>query len=148
MNIPGTEKHIVPDIVLFVNGLPLIVIECKSPAITDPITEAITQLMRYSNRRGVKEGNEKLFWFNLFTIATSNQVAKHGSITSEYEHFVEWKDPYPYSLSDISQDRNITSQQVLIQGMLIKENLLDVLHTFTLFKEGSKGNIIKIVARY
>ena len=148
VNIPGTEKHIVPDIILFVNGLPLIVIECKSPATTDPITEAITQLMRYSNRRGVKEGNEKLFWFNLFTIATSNQVAKHGSITSEYEHFVEWKDPYPYSLSDISQDRNITSQQVLIQGMLTKENLLDVLHTFTVFKEGSKGNIIKIVARY
>ena len=148
VNIPGTEKHIVPDIVLFVNGLPLIVIECKSPAITDPITEAITQLMRYSNRRGVKEGNEKLFWFNLFTIATSNQVAKHGSITSEYEHFVEWKDPYPYSLSDISPDRNITSQQVLIQGMLTKEIFLDILHTFTVFKEGSKGNIIKIVARY
>ena len=148
VNIPGTEKHIVPDIVLFINGLPLIVIECKSPAITDPITEAITQLMRYSSRRGVKEGNEKLFWFNLFTIATSNQVAKHGFITSEYEHFVEWKDPYPYSLSDISPDRNITSQQVLIQGMLTKEIFLDILHTFTVFKEGSKGSIIKIVARY
>ncbi len=148
VNIPGTEKHIVPDIVLFVNGLPLIVIECKSPTITDPITEAITQLMRYSNRRGVKEGNEKLFWFNLFTIATSNQVAKHGSITSESEDFVEWKDPYPYSLSDISPDRNITSQQILIQGMQTKENLLELLHTFTLFKEGSKGNVIKIVARY
>ena len=31
-----------------------------------------------------------------------NQVAKHGTITAEYEHFVEWKDPYPYTLSDIS----------------------------------------------
>jgi len=54
-----------------VNGLPLVVVECKSPAIADPVGEAITQLMRYSNRRGIKEGNEKLFWYNLFMIATS-----------------------------------------------------------------------------
>ena len=85
VNIPGTEKHIIPDIVLFVNGLPLVVVECKSPAIADPVGEAITQLMRYSNRRGIKEGNEKLFWYNLFMIATSNQVAKYGTITAEYE---------------------------------------------------------------
>jgi len=80
VNIPGTEKHIIPDIVLFVNGLPLVVIECKSPSISEPIQEAITQLKRYSNRRGVKEGNEKLFWYNILTIATSNQVAKHGTL--------------------------------------------------------------------
>lgn len=148
VNIPGTEKHIIPDIVLFVNGLPLVVVECKSPAISDPIGEAITQLMRYSNRRGVKEGNEKLFWYNLFMIATSNQTAKHGTITAEYEHFVEWKDPYPYALSDISTQGNITSQQVLVQGMLSKNNLLDLLHTFTIFKEDSKGGVAKVVARY
>ena len=133
---------------LFVNGLPLVVVECKSPAIADPIAEAITQLMRYSNRRGVKEGNEKLFWYNLFTIATSNQVAKYGTITAEYEHFVEWKDPYPYTLSDINSRGNITSQQVLIQGMLTRSNLLDILHTFTVFKEDPKSGVVKIVARY
>ena len=149
VNIPGTEKHIIPDIVLFVNGLPLVVVECKSPAIADPITEAITQLMRYSNRRGEKEGNERLFWYNLFMVATSNQIAKYGSITAEYEHFVEWKDPYPFTLSDIDENKtSITSQQVLIQGMLSKDNLLDVLHTFTLFKEDSKGGIVKVVPRY
>ncbi|RLC79342.1 MAG: restriction endonuclease subunit R [Chloroflexi bacterium] len=148
VNIPGTEKHIIPDIVLFVNGLPLVVVECKSPAIADPIAEAITQLMRYSNRRGVKEGNEKLFWYNLFMIATSNQVAKYGTITAEYEHFVEWKDPYPYTLSDIGPERNVTSQQVLVQGTLTKNNLLDILHTFTLFKEDPKSGVIKVVARY
>jgi len=148
VNITGTEKHIVPDIVLFVNGLPLVVVECKSPAIADPISEAITQLMRYCNRRGVIEGNEKLFWYNLFVVATSNQVAKYGTITSEYEHFVEWKDPYPFSLSDVNSDGNVTSQQVLIHGMLSKENLLDLLHTFTIFKEDPKSKMIKVVARY
>jgi type I restriction enzyme R subunit len=148
VNIPGTEKHIIPDIVLFVNGLPLIVVECKSPATSDPINEAITQLMRYSNRRETKEGNEKLFWYNLLMIATSNQVAKYGTITSEYEHFYEWKDPYPYSLSDISQDKIITSQDTLVQGMLSKNNLLDILHIFTLFVEDPKGGVKKVAPRY
>lgn len=148
VNIPGTEKHIIPDIVLFVNGLPLVVVECKSPAISDPINEAITQLMRYSNRRGEKEGNEKLFWYNLFTIATSNQVAKLGTITAEFEHFYEWKDPYPYKLSDIS-DKIITSQDVLIQGTLSRNNMLEILHIFTLFVEDPKGvGVIKIAPRY
>jgi len=148
VNIPGTEKHIIPDIVLFVNGLPLVVVECKSPATSDPINEAITQLMRYSNRRETKEGNEKLFWYNLLMIATSNQVAKYGTITSDYEHFYEWKDPYPYSLSDISQDKTITSQDLLVQGMLSKNNLLDILHIFTLFVEDPKGGIKKVAPRY
>jgi type I restriction enzyme R subunit len=147
VNIPGTEKHIIPDIVLFVNGLPLIVVECKSPATSDPINEAITQLMRYSNRRETKEGNEKLFWYNLLMIATSNQVAKYGTISSEYEHFYEWKDPYPYSLSDINEKKNITSQNVLIHGMLSKKNLLSILRTFTLFVEDTKG-FKKIAPRY
>ena len=149
VNIPGTEKHIIPDIVLFVNGLPLIVVECKSPASSDPINEAIIQLIRYSNRRGEKEGNEKLFWYNLLMIATSKQVAKYGTITSEYENFNEWKDPYPYSLSDINPDKSIiTSQDVLVQGILSKNNLLDILHIFTLFVEDPKSGIKKVAPRY
>lgn len=148
VNITGTEKHIIPDIVLFVNGLPLVVVECKSPTISDPIGEGIEQIKRYSNRRGANEGNEKLFWYNLFSVATSRQVAKYGTITSDYEDFVEWKDPYPYTLSDISSEENITSQELLIYGMLSNRNLLDILHNFTIFKEDSKGGIAKIVPRY
>jgi type I restriction enzyme R subunit len=144
VNIPGTEKHIVPDIVLFVNGLPLVVVECKSPSRADPIGEAIEQIFRYSNRRGEKEGNEKLFWYNLFSVVTARYTAKYGTITSDYEHFVEWKDPYPYSLSDIDPTATtITSQQVLVQGMLNKNTLIELLHTFTIFKDN-----VKIVPRY
>jgi len=144
VNIPGTEKHIVPDIVLFVNGLPLVVVECKSPSRADPIGEAIEQIFRYSNRRGEKEGNEKLFWYNLFSVAAARYTAKYGTITSDYEHFVEWKDPYPYSLSDIDPTATtITSQQILVQGMLNKNTLIELLHTFTIFKDN-----IKVVPRY
>ena len=148
VNVPGTEKHIIPDIVLFVNGLPLVVVECKAPVIADPVSEAFIQLLRYQNKRGEKEGNEKLLWYNLFMVITSGQEARCGTITSGYEYFVEWKDPYPYCLSDISEDKNITSQQVLVQGMLSRKNLLDILHIFTLFKENSESGIIKIISRY
>ncbi|MEO0247667.1 MAG: type I restriction endonuclease subunit R, partial [candidate division WOR-3 bacterium] len=148
VNITGTEKHIIPDIVLFVNGLPLVVVECKSPAISDPIREAIEQLKRYANRRGDKEGNERLFWYNLFSVATTRLTAKYGTITSEYEHFVEWRDPYPHSICDIEPEKTVTSQELLIYGMLSPKNLLDILHNFTIFKEDSKGGIAKIVPRY
>lgn len=150
LNVPGTEKHIIPDIVLFVNGLPLIVIECKSPAIADPMGEAVEQLKRYANRRGMVEGNEKLFWFNQFQVATYRQKCCYSTITGELEHFIEWKDPYPYKLSDIDTEggESVNSQQLLTQGMLSPTNLLDIIHSFTVFVTDDKGRIIKLVPRY
>jgi len=72
---PGGQAHkyVVPDIVLFVNGIPLVVIECKSPYISDPAIEAIDQLQRYANQRARtldNEGNEHLFHSNQFVVAT------------------------------------------------------------------------------
>lgn len=150
VNIPGTEKHIIPDIVLFINGLPIAVIECKSAYLPDPIGEAIAQLLRYQNRRGDKEGNEKLFWYNQIVVATSRQVCKYSTITGEFEHFVEWKDPYPYKLSDIDTEgsESVTSQHGFVQGMLSKPNILDIIQSFVLFKETSKGRVIKVAPRY
>lgn len=150
VNIPGTEKHVIPDIVLFVNGLPVAVVECKSPYIADPIGEAVTQLMRYSNRRGEREGNERLFWFNQIVVATSRQKACYSTITGAFEHFVEWKDPYPLALSDLETEgsESINSQQVLVQGMFSKENLLDIIQACTVFMINDKGKLIKITTRY
>jgi len=151
VNIPGTEKHIIPDIILFVNGLPLVVIECKSAYLPDPMGEAVEQLMRYQNRRGSeKEGNEKLFWYNQMIVTTSKQLCKYSSITGEYEHFIEWKDPYPYSLNDIETEgsESVSSQHTFVQGVLEKKNLLDIIQSFIVFQEGGKGQLIKITPRY
>jgi len=151
VNIPGTEKHIIPDIVLFVNGLPLVVIECKSAYLPDPMGEAIEQLMRYQNRRGDEpEGNQKLFWYNQLLVATSKQICRYASITGEFEHFIEWKDPYPYSLNDIDTDGSeaVTSQHIFVQGVCEKKNLLDIIQSFIIFQDGGKGKLIKITPRY
>jgi type I restriction enzyme R subunit len=152
VNIPGTENHIIPDIVLFVNGLPVGVIECKSAYLPDPIGEGIEQLMRYQNRRGdSKEGNERLFWYNQFLVSTSRQICKYSSITGEFEHFVEWKDPYPFQLTDIDlegSEASPSSQHLFVQGVLARRNFLDIVQSFILFQDGPKGKLIKVLPRY
>jgi type I restriction enzyme R subunit len=150
LNVPGTEKHIIPDIVLFVNGLPLVVIECKSPATADPMGEAVEQLERYANRRGMIEGNEKIFWYNQFQVATYRQKCCYSTITGELEHYIEWKDPYPAKLADIETEGGeaVNSQQVLVQGMLSPTNLLDIVHSFIVFSTNDKGQVIKLAPRY
>ena len=151
VRIPGTEHHIIPDIVLFLNGLPVVVVECKSPKVKDALAEAIDQLMRYSEQRGDKgEGNQSLFYFNQFVVATCRQEAKFGTITTHTEkYFYRWADPYPRTLDDLDHGQGAPNdQQRLVAGMLDRRNLLDLIRTFTLFTTNDKGQTIKIVGRY
>ncbi len=151
VRILGTEHHIIPDVVLFLNGLPVVVIECKSPKVKEPIPEAIDQLLRYSEQRGAKgEGSASLFYFNQFLITTCRQEAKFGTLTTHSEkHFFRWADPFPRSLNDLEHGNSSPNdQQRLVAGMLDRDNLLDLIRTFTLFSTNDKGEIIKIVGRY
>ena len=151
IRIPGTEHHIIPDIVLFVNGLPLSVIECKSPKVKEPIAEAIDQLMRYSEQRGeMNEGSRELFYYNQTLVTTCRQIAKFGTITTHNERlFFRWTDPYPYSLSDLPHEgTSPNDQQRLVAGMLDRKNLLDLLRTYTIITVDDEGKTIKVVARY
>ena len=151
VRILGTEHHIIPDIVLFVNGLPVVLIECKSPRVKDAIPEAIDQILRYSEQRDAKgEGSAPLFYFNQFVVATCRQEAKFGTITTHIEkHFFRWADPYPKTLNDLEHGSGPPNdQQRLVAGMMDKDNLLNLIRTFTLFSTNDKGQTIKIVGRY
>jgi type I restriction enzyme R subunit len=151
VRILGTEYHIIPDIVLFLNGLPIVVIECKSPKVKEPIPEAIDQLLRYSEQRGAKgEGSAALFYYNQFVITTCRQEAKFGTITTHNEkQFYRWADPFPRSVNDLEHGNSSPNdQQRLVAGMLDRDNLLDIIRTFTLFSTSDKGEIIKVVGRY
>src|SRR5664280_1773647 len=151
VRILGTEYHIIPDIVLFLNGLPVVVIECKSPKVKEPIPEAIDQLLRYSEQRGEKgEGSAPLFYFNQFVITTCRQQAKFGTITTHSEkYFYRWADPYPRTVGELEHGNSSPNdQQRLVAGMLDRDNLLDIIRTFTLFATNDKGETIKIVGRY
>jgi len=151
VRILGTEHHIIPDIVLFLNGLPVVVIECKSPKVKDAIPEAIDQLLRYSEQRGAKgEGSAPLFYYNQIVIVTCRNEAKFGTITTHSEkHFYRWADPYPRTVNDLDHGSGSPNdQQRLVAGMLDRNNLLDLIRTFTLFGSNDKGETIKIVGRY
>ena len=151
VRIPGTEHHIIPDVVLFLNGLPVVVIECKSPKVNDSIPEAIDQILRYSEQRGAKgEGSPRLFYYNQFVVATCRQQAKFGTITTHSEkYFYRWADPYPRTVDELEHGASgPNDQQRLVAGMLDRDNLLDLIRTFTLFSVNDRGQTIKIVGRY
>ena len=165
----GPRAGIIPDIVLFVNGLPFCVVECKDVDVADPISSAVDQIMRYANTREVEfnidEGEERLFYYNLFSIATHGEEARVGSITGDFEYYLNWKDIFPevyrninlenyaeeetlrYQNNGLQNDPRVR-QEVLIKGILNKEILLDILQHFTLFMEIKEGVVIKVVCRY
>lgn len=139
--ISDPKGNIRPDLMIFVNGLPLVVVECKSPmlSVDDQIGQAVKQLRRY------QENCEILFHYNQFMIATSNDRAKAGTIGANVQHFSEWKDPYPRTVAEIGD--HPTYQDILSEGMLTKTNLLDLIRNFIVF-EPENGRIIKKLARY
>ncbi|HBM2944835.1 type I restriction endonuclease subunit R [Klebsiella michiganensis] len=154
IDTPGCVKaFIIPDIVLFVNGIPLVVVECKkgSETCANPMQEAFVQLQRYMRRRkettnaGLKEGEPRLFHSNLLLIRSCGQMADYGSITSGEEHYYAWKTLYPQGES---AREDLNAQQQLIAGMLDKVNLLQILRTSAVFMDTDSGTRIKVVCRY
>ena len=153
VDTPGSGRAaIIPDIVLFVNGLPFVVIECKDRDLAEPLSEAFDQIQRYENARdddyGVTEGEERLFHANLFSIITHGTEARFGTITGQFDHYQNWKDIFPEEYKTIQVSPGEERQEVLILGMLNKAILLDIMKSFTVFMEVRKGELAKIVCRY
>lgn len=152
VRVSWTENHIFPDIILFLNGLPIAVIEAKSPKAKDPIREAISDLLAYSEQSDEgKKWNKELFYFNQILVATCRTQAKFWTITTHSEkHFYRWTDPYPLTVKDIATtESSPNDQQRLVAGMFAKRNLLDILRTFVIFQTNDDGTQeIKVVGRY
>jgi len=158
VNTPGCVKEfIIPDIVLLVNGIPLGLVECKVAGANcaNPMHEAFIQLQRYRNARratyeaGLKEGEPRLFHSSLLLIRTRGDQADYGTITSGEEHFYAWKSIWPEHYTEFDTPLGIVrEQELLIQGMLNKENLLRILRTCTVFMDTDGGPRIKVVCRY
>ena len=91
-----------------------------------------------------------LFYYNQFVVATCRQQAKFGTITTHTEkYFYRWADPYPRTVDELDHGSGSPNdQQRLVAGMLDRDNLLDLIRTFTLFSTNEKGQTIKIVGRY
>lgn len=150
------KAFIIPDLVLLVNGIPLVVVECKSPSVPEPLSDAIDQLRRYSNQRHANyevednEGNEPLFFTNQLLIASSYDEARVGTIGALFEHYASWKTVAPLREEDIALKLGVavlSEQQRLVAGMLNPASLLDIVRHFTLFMQ-TGGQTIKVACRY
>lgn len=152
---PGgqSNKFIAPDLVLFVNGIPLVVVECKAPGIPSPVEQAINQIQRYANQRSWvdgEEGNERLFHTNQIVIATSFDEARVSTFSAQAVHYLEWKDTSPTPMAEAAAELGkvkLSSQEMLVAGMLRPAHLLDIVRHFTLFMT-DQGRTFKVVCRY
>jgi type I restriction enzyme R subunit len=126
------------DVVLFINGLPLVVIELKNA--TDEsadIHAAYQQLQTY------KQTIPSLFQYNAFMIASDGWFAKAGTISSDYSRFMEWKTADGEHIVDTSIEAEM---EPMLKGMLNKATLLDILRHFIVFERGKDKTIKKIAA--
>jgi type I restriction enzyme R subunit len=123
------------DLVCFVNGLPLVFIELKAvyrnlrAGFDDNLTD-------YMSEHSIAHA----FHHNAFLIVSNGDRARYGSITSKWDHFVEWK-------RNAETDKGRVDAESLLDGMLAKERLLDLVQNFIVFDDSRAGGTRKVVAR-
>ncbi len=141
----GPKKNIKPDVVVFVNGLPLVVVECKSPTTPNAKDKGIKQLKKYQSK---KQGAPQLFYTNQILIETCMERASASTTLSSPTWFKPWKESYPTTPKELEEElgRKPRRQEILIEGMLTKQNLLDIVRNFIIFEKREKT--IKEMALY
>ncbi len=122
-----------PDLVGFVNGLPLVVIELKKPGV--PARVAFDE-----NLTHYKAEIPQLFWFNALLIASNGTESRVGSLTADWGRFFEWK-----RIEREGEPRRV-SLEVMLRGTCDKARLLDLVENFTLFSE-HKAGLVKIMGQ-
>ena len=133
--IENAEKR--ADIIVFVNGLPLVVVELKSPSREETdASEAYLQLRNYM------KDIPSLFSFNMFCVMSDLALSKAGTITSKEDRYMDWK----------TKDGNYETNEELhydtfFEGIFQRERLLDIIKNFICFSKEEKGSS-KILAGY
>ena len=129
------DEHSVkrPDVVVFVNGLPLIVMELKSPSRENTdVSEAYRQLRNYMLEI------PSLFTYNAFCVMSDHASSKAGTITAGEDRFMEWK-----TADGIGEDTRFANFEVLFQGMFDRVRLIEIIKNFICY-----SNDAKILAAY
>jgi type I restriction enzyme R subunit len=133
MSIQGPLYLRRPDLIGFVNGLPLVLVELKKPGM--PAQQAFTD-----NLTCYKADIPALFWGNALMIASNGTDSRVGSLTADWERFFEWK-----RIASEDEPRRV-SLEVMIRGTCDKTRLLDLVENFILFSE-HKAGLVKIVGQ-
>jgi type I restriction enzyme R subunit len=131
------NKNRRPDLVIFVNGIPLIVFELKTESDQNiTIKEAYNQIQTY------KQDIPTLFYTNSIIIISDGIIAKAGTITSDYNRYSNWK-----SINGEKPENSPVQIIPLLKGMLQKSRLIEIIVNFSMFQNETDGNI-KILSAY
>jgi len=140
MKFKGQHKNCIPDLVIFINGLPLAVIECKSPKAVNAATDAVTDLLYY------QENSEKLFRYNQVCVGVYKVGGRYGAIGASEVHYQVYKTEDTTAIEELLGTKP-TAQDILLYNLFEPGRFLDLIRNFVLYQvnEGSK---IKILPRY
>ena len=162
----GSNKTRRPDIVLFVNGIPLVVIECKRPDLKDPIAQAVSQQIRNQQQNQIP----RLFFYAQLLLAVSKNEAKYATVGTPPKFWSTWKEDFgERDLADLNEkvnlplserqidricasrdlwrehvtsygrlERQVTPQDRALYSLCRRERLLELVHRFMLFDAGEK----------
>lgn len=126
-----------PDVVIFLNGMPVVVMELKSPkADSVTIDDAYQQIQNY------KKSIESFFIYNAFCVISDQSQTKAGTITASIDRFMEWK-----TVDGDYEDTRFADFTTLLKGMFAKDRFLDIIHNFICFSKEITGDA-KILAAY
>ena len=146
------RRMVIPDLVLFVNGIPLVVMEAKSPSLLDVWkSQAVRQLRRYQEAGPEWHGAgvPELFHYNLVCVAHCGAAAAYATLGAPENAYFEWKSVLPYTEDDVRQRFGVEpqGQAQLIVGLLSPATLLDVLRDYVVY-EPERGRLVKKLPRY
>ena len=146
------ERVIKPDLALFVNGIPLVVMEAKSPSLLDVWrSQAVRQLRRYQEAGPEWHGSgaPELFYYNLLCVAHCGAAAVYAAPGAPESAYFEWKSVLPYSDDEVRRRFGVEpqGQAQLIVGLLSPTTLLDVLRDYVVY-EPERGRLVKKLPRY
>lgn len=137
-SIQGPKHTRRPDIILFVNGLPLVLVELKNPAdVNADLVKAFDQIQTY------KEQIPDVFQYNEILIISDGSEARMGSLSADIERFARWRTIDGMNLDPLGQ---FSELETLMRGVLAPEMLLDYLRYFVLFEDD--GRLVKKIAGY
>ena len=146
------ERLVIPDLVLFVNGIPLVVMEAKSPSLLDVWkSQAVRQLRRYQEAGPGWQGRgaPELFHYNLLCVAHCGAVAAYSTLGAPENAYFEWKWLGSHSENEVRQKFGVEpqGQAQLIVGLLSPATLLDILRDYVVY-EPERGRLVKKLPRY
>ena len=126
-----------PDVIVFLNGIPVVVMELKSPkADSVSIEDAYLQIRNYM------KSIESMFIYNAFCVISDQSSTKAGTITANFDRFMEWK-----TVDGDYEETRYADFTTLLKGMFTKHRFLDILHNFICFSHEAEGSA-KILAAY